>query len=215
MRHTAAVVFVLLGGFAIMVLEIAGARFLARDFGGSFYVWVSQIGVILAALAAGYYVGGALADHFKRAAVLAWLLIPAGLFTAMIPGFAGRVTAAIVLRHPADEPVPLWWQKLDPALGSALIFFLPCLVLAMLAPCMVRLASRRLTEVGRITGRIYAASTVGSIAGVFISGYVLIDHFGLTTIFRGTGVLTVGLGVASLFMDRWLPPIAITSQHEP
>lgn len=204
MRHATALVFVLLGGFAIMVLEIAGARFLARDFGSSFYVWVSQIGVILAALAAGYYAGGALADRFERAAVLAWLLIPAGLFTAVIPNFAGRVTAAIVLRHPADKPVPLWWQKLDPALGSALIFFLPCFVLAMLAPYMIRLASRRLAEVGRVSGSIYAAGTVGSIAGVFVTGYILIDHLGLTALFRATGALTILLGVVCLWMDRWL-----------
>ena len=45
---------VFLGGFAIMVLEIIGARYLAKDFGSSFYVWVSQIGVILIALALGY-----------------------------------------------------------------------------------------------------------------------------------------------------------------
>jgi MFS family permease len=204
MRQLAAIVFVFLGGFAVMVLEIVGARFLARDFGNSFYVWVSQIGVILGALAAGYYLGGALADRLKRASKLAWLLVPAGVFTVVIPDVAGHLTAAIVLRHPADEPIPLLWQKLDPALGSAVVFFLPCLVLAMLAPYTIRLASRRLAEVGRISGTIYAASTVGSIAGVFISGYVLIDHFGLTAIFRGTGGLTLGLGVLSLFMDRWL-----------
>ena len=42
---------VFVSGFVVMVLEIVGARILARDFGGSFYVWVSQIGVILIALA--------------------------------------------------------------------------------------------------------------------------------------------------------------------
>src|SRR2546427_3332886 len=66
MRNVTAASLVFLGGFAIMVLEIIGARFLAKDFGGSFYVWVSQIGVILIALAVGYYVGGALADRFQR-----------------------------------------------------------------------------------------------------------------------------------------------------
>ena len=44
-----AALFVFLGGFAVMVLETIGARFLARDFGGSFYVWINQIGVILIA----------------------------------------------------------------------------------------------------------------------------------------------------------------------
>lgn len=204
MRNVPAIVFVFLSGFAIMVLEIAGARFLARDFGNSFYIWVSQIGVILGALAAGYYAGGALADRFQRASLLAWLVVPTGVFMAVIPDIAPRITSAIVLRHPADAPVPLLWQKLDPALGSALVFFLPCFVLAMFGPYMIRLASRQLTEVGRISGLIYAASTVGSIAGVFITGYILIDHVGLTMIFRGTGALTVGLGVLSLWMDRWL-----------
>jgi hypothetical protein len=53
MRMVAAAALVFEGGFAIMVLEVVGARYLARDFGSSFYVWVSQIGVILTALTAG------------------------------------------------------------------------------------------------------------------------------------------------------------------
>src|SRR5207249_9843369 len=87
MLQSAAVVFVFLGGFAVMVLEIIGARFLAKDFGGSFYVWISQIGVILIALALGYAAGGALADRFQRAAFLALPLCGAGLVTLFIPNF--------------------------------------------------------------------------------------------------------------------------------
>jgi hypothetical protein len=206
MRIWSAIALVFGAGFVIMVLEIIGARYLAKDFGGAFYVWISQIGVILVALAAGYYVGGALADRFHRASFLAVLLAPAGLFTGLIPNFAGHVIDAIVLRHPLDRPIPLVWQKLDPAMGSALIFLLPCFVLATLSPYMTRLAARQLSQVGRITGLISAASTVGSIAGVFLSGYVLIDAFSLSNIFRGAGGLTLVLGFMCCFMDRWLNP---------
>ena len=62
MRYLLTNSIVFFGGFAIMVLEIVGARYLAKDFGGSFYVWTSQIGVILIALSLGYYVGGADSD---------------------------------------------------------------------------------------------------------------------------------------------------------
>ncbi|HIG80785.1 MAG TPA: SAM-dependent methyltransferase, partial [Verrucomicrobiales bacterium] len=55
---------VLLGGFAVMVLEIVGARYLQPWFGGAFYVWTSQIGMVMLALALGYGVGGHLADRF-------------------------------------------------------------------------------------------------------------------------------------------------------
>src|SRR6476620_2243187 len=84
-RTFAATSLVFLGGLAIMVLEIIGARYLEKDFGSSFYVWVSQIGVILVALALGYVVGGALADRWQRLAFLSMLLMPTGVAIAMIP----------------------------------------------------------------------------------------------------------------------------------
>lgn len=203
MLRVIAALFVFLGGFAVMVLEIIGARFLARDFGGSFYVWISQIGVILVALALGYVAGGALADRFRRAAFLAVPLLLAGLAIFFIPRFTPPLVNAIVLRHPLDQGIPPLWQKLDPALGSTLVFFLPCFVLALLPPYMIRLASRQVEHVGTISGLIYGASTAGSIAGVFISGYVLIDYMDVPDIFRATGVLTLLLAGVSLLMDGW------------
>jgi len=196
-----------------MVLEIIGARYLAKDFGGSFYVWISQIGVILIALALGYYVGGALADRWRRVSFLAWLLVPAGVITWFIPNFAGGLIDAIISRHPTDRDIPLVWQKLDPALGSSLIFLLPCFGLATLAPYMIRLVATRMSHVGKISGLMIAASTVGSIAGVFISGYVLIDQMTVTNIFRATGALTVILGITCFFMDSLFVEINSGAVH--
>jgi hypothetical protein len=204
MRQVLTTGIVFLGGFAIMVLEIVGARYLAKDFGGSFYVWTSQIGVILIALSLGYYVGGACADRFQGGRFLGLLLIPTGVFTALIPHVAGHVMDWIIMRHPAGQNIPLLWQKLDPALGSALIFLGPCFVLAMLSPAMIRLATRQVSHVGRTSGMIYAASTIGSIFGVFVSGYVLIDIMRLSRIFYVTGGLIVCLGVVCLGVNRWL-----------
>jgi len=193
-----------------MVLEIIGARFLARDFGSSFYVWVSQIGVVLMALAAGYALGGALADRFQKLWFLAVLLVPAGVVTVFIPDWSPSLMNRIVMRHPAEDPIPLLWQKLDPALGSGLVFLLPCLALATMSPYMIRLASRRLTHVGTLSGVIFAASTVGSIAGVFIAGYVLIDHMGITLIFRVTGGIIILTGIACGLLNRWFAAETLT-----
>lgn len=207
MRYLITNGIVFFGGFAIMVLEIIGARYLGKDFGGSFYVWISQIGVILIALSLGYAIGGVCADRFQRASLLTWLLVPTGLYVALIPLFADRMMDWIIMRHPIEQEIPMIWQKLDPALGSALIFLGPCFALAMLSPYMVRLAARHLSHVGRISGQIYAASTVGSIVGVFVSGYILIDLMPLSQIFSVTGILIGLLGILCLFMDHQLPPV--------
>jgi len=204
MRNTAAAVLVFTGGFIMMVLEIIGARFLPRYFGSSFHVWVSQIGVVLIALAAGYYLGGAVADRWPRPSVLALGLLPAGLAVCLIPEYADWLIDGIVQRHPSGQPIPLLWQRLDPVLGSAVIFLMPCIVLATLCPYMIRMTARSLAQVGRASGFIIAASTVGSIAGVFVSGFILIDQMRVSSIFRLTGVLTVFLGLLCLALDHWL-----------
>jgi len=193
-----------MGGFIMMVLEIIGARFLGKYFGSSFYVWVSQIGVVLIALAAGYYLGGAVADRWPRPSVLALGLLPAGLALCLIPESADWLIDRIIQRHPSNQPIPLLWQRLDPVLGSALIFLMPCVVLATLSPFMIRLATQSLAQVGRASGFIIAASTVGGIAGVFISGFVLLDQMRVSSIFRLMGALTALLGLLCVALDRWL-----------
>jgi len=204
MKTLTVALLVFAGGFIMMVLEIIGARFLAKDFGSSFHVWVSQIGVVLIALAVGYYLGGALADRWQRPWVLAAGLLPAGLALCFLPNWAERLIDLIIRRHPLDQPIPVVWQKLDPVLGSALVFLLPCLALATLSPYMIRLSTRSLAQVGRSSGFVIGSSTVGSIAGVFVSGFVLIDHFRVSSIFRLMGLLTIVLGLLCLGLDRWL-----------
>ena len=191
MLKIATALFVFLGGFAVMVLEIIGTLYLAKDFGSSFYVWTSQIGVILIALALGYAIGGTLADRFHRAGFLAIPMAVAGYVHFLHSQVQPPVGGCHCQPPSHGEDIPPLWIKLDPALGSAVVFFLPCFVLAMISPYMVRVTARRLESVGTISGLIYAASTVGSIAGVFVSGYIFIDYFSVTTIFQATGVVTL------------------------
>lgn len=193
---------VFVSGFVVMVLEIVGPRFLARDFGGSFYVWVSQIGVILVALAAGSYLGGAWADRTRRLAPIGVGILFAGAYTLFLPELAPWLIRPIVNRHPIDQPVPLIWQKLDPVLGSAVVFLLPALVLAMLPPYLIRWSTLSLQHLGRLTGGIVAANTLGGIAGVFITGYVLLDTLRLSGIFASMGGLMLLLGAGCLLADQ-------------
>jgi MFS family permease len=215
MLKIATVLFVFLGGFAVMVLEIIGTLFLAKDFGGSFNVWTCQIGVILIALSLGYAIGGTLADRFHRASFLAIPMAIAGAFIFFIPKISQPMLDAIVHRHPKGLDIPIIWQNLDPALGSAVVFFLPCFALALISPYMVRLTARNVESVGTISGLIYAASTFGSIAGVFIPAYIFMDFMSIIDIFHATGIVVFLLAGLSLAMDKMLEspqPVKVEQQ---
>jgi hypothetical protein len=201
----------LTSGFIIMVLEIVGTRLLARDFGNTLHVWTAQIGVVLVALAFGYVLGGWSVDRLPSSVPLAAMLIPAGIWLLLTPVFAPRLMIWIVDRHPRGAPIPPLWMKLDPILGSLSVFLVPCIALAALSPAMIRLGARRMDTLGRTSGQIIAANTLGSIAGVFLAGFVLIEYWRLSQIFIAMGVLTLALGVACLGGDRWFGTVTAHS----
>ncbi len=45
-----------------------------------------------------------------------------------------------------------------------------------------------------MVGRVYAASTVGSLVGTFLTGFVLIAHFGARAIVLSVGLTLVACG---------------------
>ena len=68
-----------LSGACVMIFELAGARMIGPYFGTSIYVWTNVIGVILASLSLGYYIGGYKADEQDAHRLLASCLGATGL----------------------------------------------------------------------------------------------------------------------------------------
>lgn len=169
-------------GAILMALEILGSRIMAPYFGSSVYVWGSLISVFLTALSAGYYLGGRLADERPHRSSLTLLLTAAGALTAMIPLLADHVAEALVS----------WGPRMG-ALAAASAIFLPAtLVLGMVSPLAIRLGVAEITHLGQASGRLYAVSTAGSVAGTLLTTFLLIP-------LTGTKFLVTGL-VAALFI---------------
>jgi predicted membrane-bound spermidine synthase len=74
-----------IAGFSTMVVEIVAGRILAPYLGVSLYTWTGIIGVVLAGIAAGAYLGGLIADRHARSSALEWILVLSGLAVISIP----------------------------------------------------------------------------------------------------------------------------------
>src|SRR4051794_5546358 len=144
-------------GAVLLGVEIAASRVLAPFFGNSLFVWGALIGVVLAGLAIGYAIGGALADRLPSPSLL----------VAVIGLGAASVLAIPLLDDHVLELVVSWdpGVRLDPVVAAVLLFGLPSVVLAMVTPIAVRLRARDLALLGRTAGRLFSISTFGSIAG--------------------------------------------------
>ncbi len=188
-----------ISSFCVMVIELIAARMLAPYIGVSLYTWTSIIGVILAGIALGNYLGGKLADRWTSSMWLVAVFLAGSLATvAIIP-----TTRSVGLAGWFDS-LPL---MLDFVLKVTCIFFLPALILSMVSPVVIKLALADLGQTGGIVGTIYACSTVGAILGTFMTGFYLILWFGTRTIVWLVAAILLLTGLVSLFSwsvpDRW------------
>ena len=193
MRLAGAYLTVAVASGCTLVLELVAGRVLAPFVGVSIQTWTSIIAVVLAGISLGSYAGGGLADRTRSDRVPGALLAAGGLASlAVIPLTAGAGGLA-----PRSLPFVLRIVLL-----TTLLFFVPCLVLGTIPPVAIKRALTGLEQSGKVVGRMYAASTAGSLAGTFLTGFVLIAHFGTRAIILCVGLTLIGLGAVAVLLSR-------------
>ncbi|MEJ7701701.1 MAG: fused MFS/spermidine synthase [Pyrinomonadaceae bacterium] len=159
-------------GALVMIYEIIGSRLLSPYIGASTYVWTSLIGVILAALSLGYWLGGKIADRRPEIKILAAVIFFAGGLVSLT-----IFSKDLILSFIAGSALQLEVKSLI----AALLLFAPASVLlGFVTPYAVKLKMSSLADAGKTVGRLYALSTVGSILGTFLAGFFLIPFVGST-----------------------------------
>ncbi|MFO0947729.1 MAG: fused MFS/spermidine synthase [Planctomycetota bacterium] len=184
---------VFLSGFCIMVIELVAGRLVHGFIGSSLYTWTSIIGVILAGITAGNYVGGRLADRFESKRLVATLFFLSAASTIlMLPAskWIGNFTATWI-QTPSD-----WAWRI--VLVIIVSFLLPGTVLGMISPSIAKWALDYGFATGRTVGSIYSWNTVGSIVGTFVTGFILLSHYAATTIVQISSVTLVAIGACFL-----------------
>jgi predicted membrane-bound spermidine synthase len=162
---------VFLCSFAAMSLEIAGVRLMAQIVGTSLYTWTVIIGVMLLGTSLGNTLGGIIADRTRssRKPVVVSLLIASG-------SIVGIILIFIISQS-------RWFESFDYRMmilaWSFTLFLLPMLALGLISPQVIRASISSPDQTAVVAGRIYAVSTLGAIAGTFLTGFVIVEWLGM------------------------------------
>ena len=161
-------------GASVMALEITGFRIVAPYIGTSIIVWTSLIGVVLASLSLGNWLGGKAADLRPDQRILARIVLLSSFFAGVMALLSNPILR-VLSRHVTNV-------YLSSVVASLLLFAPPSILLGMVSPFIVRLSIRDVGSSGTTVGRFSALSSTGSILGTFLGGFILISYLSSGTI---------------------------------
>jgi len=158
-------------GILSMGFQLLASRLLNPHFGSSIIVWAWLISTFLAAFSIGSMVGGWVSNlepARRRNAQLTGATL--AIVSLAMAAVLGRFLLAQIEASIADMSTAL----LVSCFG---IFFLPVTALSTFGPQCVQFLASRGTPPGKASGIVYGVSTLGNIAGVMLTAFVLIPHF--------------------------------------
>jgi hypothetical protein len=175
---------VVLLGILSMGFQLLASRLLNPFFGSSLIVWAWLISTFLAAFSVGSILGGWISNAPTSQRIRAqWIAGAVAVGSLAFTAFFGRV----VLGQIEIAFTEITTGLLVACLG---LFFLPVTTLSSFGPQCVQFLAGRGTPPGKASGLVYGVSTLGNIAGVMLTAFVLIPHLPVSTL------LYLWLGVA-------------------
>ncbi len=171
-----AIIFVT--GGATLALELLASRVMTPYFGVSLYIWTGILSITLIALALGYWAGG------RAAAVLAAGNRSERLFTLFLfmPALSALSLVGACLLYPHVFPLLATANLVAGAFVACVILLgVPLVTTSAMNPLLIAIRMRAqgpaATRADAGAGRVFFVSTVGSVAGVLATAFVLIPRF--------------------------------------
>ena len=189
-------------GAAGLIYQVVWSRELVLVFGNTTQAVATIVTAFLACLGLGSLLGGRLADRTSR---------PLPLYGALELGIAAcGLVLPFVFGRLGDVYRGAYGQLLEnPAQLTAVRFALAfaavapaTLLMGMTLPVLARHLVRSLEETGHRLGELYAANTLGAMAGTLLAGFLLIEFLGLQLTSYVAVLLNLLAGAVALLLAR-------------
>jgi hypothetical protein len=177
-------------GFITLGFEMVASRILTPLFGSGIYTWATIISIVVAGLMAGYFIGGFAADRFPTFAFAALIKLAAAAWLVFVFVMIGGGLEDLIDKVPGDIAALF--------VGGLVVCFPPLVVLGMYSPLAVRLLLRDPDDAGKISGGLFAISSLGNIVGIVVTTFLLIPSIGTRAITGGFAAFLIFSGLVSI-----------------
>jgi hypothetical protein len=164
-------------GFVTLGFEMVASRILTPLFGSGMYTWATIISIVVAGLMAGYFLGGIVADRQPSFGVAALIKLIAAVYLLLVWWLA--LGSLETLTDGIESDITALF------VSGFLVCFPPLLVLGMYSPLSVRLLLKEPEDAGKISGGLFAISSLGNIVGILVTTFWLIPSIGSRAITLG------------------------------
>jgi spermidine synthase len=190
-----------ISGFSALVYEVAWTRLLALIIGPTTYAFATMAAAFVTGLAIGSTAGTRIARRSHNVIRwLAWSLIVSGVAASASATFAATRLPLVTAAQVADPNVVFARLVLIQAVVVTALLLPMTFALGAAFPLAIATASRSAEAIGLDTARVYAANTIGAIAGALAAGFVLIPALGLQRTFEVAALVAALSGIACLIV---------------
>jgi spermidine synthase len=194
-----------LSGAAGLIYEILWVRMIDKVIGSAPFAVAAVLTVFMAGLALGSYLAGKTIDRIpvkeSLLSLYGKLEVAIGIYGLLLPMLIVmiRPVYSFAYNHLFQS---FWIYQLFTFFGCTLLLILPASLMGATLPILCRYYVTHLNHLGTRTGRLYGINTVGAAVGAFLTGFFLINRFGVWgAIFLAAGINFL-VGILCILMGR-------------
>ena len=192
-------------GFAFFLMEMVWYRMLGPLLGGTVFSFGTILAVALFGIGAGSLVHGSLRSRGRLAATLrgfAALCLVEAIAVAVPFALGDRIALLALFVRPIANLGGFAGHVLGWSFIASLVVLPAAFVSGIQFPTLIALLGRGRANVGRQTGHVYAANTVGAIVGSLAGGFGLLPLLTAPGCWQLVGGLLALLALAAVFIGQ-------------
>jgi len=192
-----------LSGISGLIYETVWFRMLIRVFGTTLEATSAVLAVFMGGLALGAWLAGRKADTLKNdLRTYAWIELLVGLLAAGATFLMIALPGSIAGLLPAGAGIAAGAARGLIRIGvTGIVLLPPTILMGATLPLLTRYLSSGLIDAGGKLSKLYALNTLGAVAGVLTSGFILIGHFGETNTALAAAALNVLIALRVFVYD--------------